>query len=206
MSALTPEEALAAWAAARRPGPAREPEVVRVDDALGRVAAVAVRARRSSPAFPAAAMDGIAVCAADAAAIAVIDVAERETGVAVARGNPLGVAPGRLDAAGLRVVAGPARAGHAPPGALAARTDAAAVDAVVLGHADCALVACAPARAAGLEALTTGRARVALAFGRDAREEDPALATLLAVLGSPDLDGALVAEEHEPAAHLRSPA
>ena len=40
-------------------------ETVRIDEALGRIAARPVTARDSSPAFPCAAMDGVAVRAAD---------------------------------------------------------------------------------------------------------------------------------------------
>ena len=66
-SAASPAEALAAWARAcgrRQPG---APETVPLEDALGRSTHAPVRALRSSPAFPAAAMDGIAVRAADVA-------------------------------------------------------------------------------------------------------------------------------------------
>ena len=68
LHAPPPAEALAAWATAcdgARPLP-----VVRVivEDALGRVTAEPVWARRSSPEFPAAAMDGIAVASQDTGA------------------------------------------------------------------------------------------------------------------------------------------
>ena len=65
MPAPTPAEALDAWARACEARAARPPETVRLNDALGRVTHAPVRALRSSPAFPAAAMDGIAVRAAD---------------------------------------------------------------------------------------------------------------------------------------------
>jgi putative molybdopterin biosynthesis protein len=64
-----PAAALEAWAAACGPRPLPA-ETVAVEDALGRVSADAVWARRSSPAFPAAAMDGIAVASGATAAAA----------------------------------------------------------------------------------------------------------------------------------------
>jgi putative molybdopterin biosynthesis protein len=62
---LTPEEALEAWAAACSAHTPGDPLTLPVEEALGLVTAAAVRALRPSPAFPAAAMDGIAVRAAD---------------------------------------------------------------------------------------------------------------------------------------------
>src|ERR671925_442928 len=61
-------QALAAWSEARAASgcPARVPAIqVAVADAVGRVTARPVWARRSSPAFDSSAMDGIAVRAAD---------------------------------------------------------------------------------------------------------------------------------------------
>jgi len=73
LHAPPPAEALAAWAAACG-GPRPLPVVrVPVEDALGRVTAAPVWARRSSPAFPAAAMDGIAVAGPDTRAASEAD-------------------------------------------------------------------------------------------------------------------------------------
>jgi putative molybdopterin biosynthesis protein len=61
-------EAIAAWQLARTSTGCLErvpAQTVAVDQALGRVTAAPVWARRSSPDYDAAAMDGIAVCAAD---------------------------------------------------------------------------------------------------------------------------------------------
>ena len=61
-------EAFAAWTQACREAgcPERlEAVTVPLDEAVGRVTAEPIWARRSSPPFDAAAMDGIAVCAAD---------------------------------------------------------------------------------------------------------------------------------------------
>ncbi len=68
LSDLPAAEALAAWATARvRAGcPTRLPqETIHLDVAVGRVTAAPVWARRSSPSYDAAAMDGIAVRATD---------------------------------------------------------------------------------------------------------------------------------------------
>jgi putative molybdopterin biosynthesis protein len=68
LSDIPADQALAAWHAARTATgcPERvEPVRVAVADAVGRVTAQPVWARRSSPAFDSAAMDGIAVRAAD---------------------------------------------------------------------------------------------------------------------------------------------
>ncbi len=70
VSDVPASEALAAWreACAAAGCPPRVPSVrMQVVDAVGRVTAGAVWARRSSPAFDAAAMDGIAVRSADTA-------------------------------------------------------------------------------------------------------------------------------------------
>ena len=73
LHAPPPAEALAAWAVACG-GPRPLPVVrVGVEDALGRVTAEPVWARRSSPAFPAAAMDGIAVAGPDTRAASEAD-------------------------------------------------------------------------------------------------------------------------------------
>ena len=73
LHAPPPAEALAAWATACD-GPRLLPVVrVIVEDALGRVTAEPVWARRSSPAFPAAAMDGIAVAGPDTRAASEAD-------------------------------------------------------------------------------------------------------------------------------------
>ncbi|MBI3074264.1 MAG: molybdopterin biosynthesis protein [Deltaproteobacteria bacterium] len=58
-------EAWALLAEAIGPRPTCVAETVRVDEALGRIAARPVTARDSSPAFPCAAMDGVAVRSAD---------------------------------------------------------------------------------------------------------------------------------------------
>ncbi len=65
------DSALAAWLAACAATPV-EAEEIAVERAAGRVTAVGVEARWSSPAFACAAMDGIAVRAADTAAAPVV--------------------------------------------------------------------------------------------------------------------------------------
>src|SRR4051794_860498 len=90
-------EALAAWAAACDGPPVLRAVRVPVEDALGRVTAEPLWARRSSPAFPASAMDGIAVSAAgtaDASEAAPVRLAPDEYDV-VDTGDPL---PIRRDA------------------------------------------------------------------------------------------------------------
>ena len=66
LRAPAPAEAIDAWAAACAPW-AAEPATLPLERALGLTTAAPVRALRSSPAFPAAAMDGIAVAAPDVA-------------------------------------------------------------------------------------------------------------------------------------------
>ena len=91
LHAPPPAEALAAWATAC--GGPRLLSVARVpvDDALGRVTAEPVWARRSSPAFPAAAMDGIAVASQDTGAAREADPLRlvRATFDVVDTGDPL---------------------------------------------------------------------------------------------------------------------
>jgi putative molybdopterin biosynthesis protein len=65
------DAALATWLAACAATPV-EAEEIAVERAAGRVTAVGVAARWSSPAFACAAMDGIAVRAADTAAAPVV--------------------------------------------------------------------------------------------------------------------------------------
>jgi len=91
LHAPPPAEALAAWATACD-GPRLLPVVrVIVEDALGRVTAEPVWARRSSPAFPAAAMDGIAVASQDTGAAREADPLRlaRATFDVVDTGDPL---------------------------------------------------------------------------------------------------------------------
>jgi putative molybdopterin biosynthesis protein len=90
-------DALAAWAVACDGPPALDVELVPVEDALGRVTAEPLWARRSSPAFPASAMDGIAVTSArtaDVGEAAPVRLAPGDFDV-VDTGDPL---PGRRDA------------------------------------------------------------------------------------------------------------
>jgi putative molybdopterin biosynthesis protein len=91
-------DAFAAWMeACRDAGCAERLEVIRValDEAVGRVTAEAVWARRSSPPFDAAAMDGIAVRAADTVGAAETSpvVLDREEYEIVDTGDPM--PPGR---------------------------------------------------------------------------------------------------------------
>jgi putative molybdopterin biosynthesis protein len=90
-------DALAAWAAACDGPPVLSAVRLAIEDALGRVTAEPLWARRSSPAFPASAMDGIAVSGArtaDASEAAPVRLAPDEFDV-VDTGDPL---PGRRDA------------------------------------------------------------------------------------------------------------
>jgi len=128
--------------------------------------------------------------------LSVIEVAEREVGVAVADGNPLAIG-GIADLArpDVRAAGGPS----APAGAVRMRSDDAAIDAVLRGHADCAHAGVHAARAAGLVTLPTGRIRVGLALRRDADPRDPALAALRDLLAAPELAAALATDGHDPA-------
>lgn len=134
---------------------------------------------------------------ADAGPVALLDVAEQTTGLAVLPGSPLGIRSiADLERTDVRAVGGPL----APAGAVRMRCDAAAIDAVARGYADCAHAGVHAARAAGLETLTTGSARVGVAFRRDVARRDPALAALLELLAGADLATALAAEGYTPAA------
>src|SRR5262249_45493693 len=108
-------------AACRGPWPIGS-EVVALDDALGRVAADPVHARRSSPGFPAAAMDGIAVRPAAVPGPGP-PVLRGGAFAAVATGDPV---PTPFDpvirredvehgGAGVRLAAGPAPGTHVRP-------------------------------------------------------------------------------------------
>jgi molybdate-binding protein len=68
------------------------------------------------------------------------------------------------------------------------------VAAVAGGHADCAIAGVHVARAAGLDALPTGRSRVALVLAATSGRRDPGLAALLEALASAELRAAFEAE------------
>ena len=117
LHAPPPAEALAAWATACG-GPRLLPVVrVPVEEALGRVTAEPVWARRSSPAFPAAAMDGIAVAGAD-------------TGVA-SEADPLRLAGATFDVVDTGDPLPAGRDAVIPRERIAFRDDAALIDAPV---------------------------------------------------------------------------
>jgi putative molybdopterin biosynthesis protein len=138
-------------------------------------------------------------------AVARHPVAERDLGVVLAPGNPAAIASaddlGRDD---VRAVAAPAAWATAPEHVARVRSDDAAVAAVAGGHADAALAGTRAARAAGLETLPAGRARIALATRPRASRRDPALAALLELLADPELAATLRREGYEVLAGRRA--
>jgi hypothetical protein len=79
------------------------------------------------------------------------------------------------------------------------RSDAAAIDAVVRGHADCAFAGLHASRAARLVVRPTGRVRLGLAIRHDASRREPALAALLELIAGAGFAAALAADGHVPA-------
>lgn len=147
---------------------------------------------------------GPAPQARDRDGLLIIDVAERDVGLAVASGNPLGVASvADLWRGGVRAVAGPAAWEEVPSHVTRMRSDEAALAAVIGRHADCAMIGLYAARAAGLETLAARRSRVALAVRHDTTQRDAALRTLLETLDGESLGTALRAEGYEPLARTR---
>jgi putative molybdopterin biosynthesis protein len=128
--------------------------------------------------------------------LSVVDIAEREVGIAVAEGDQLGIG-GLADLArpDVRAVGGPS----APEGAIPMRCDDAAIDAVVRGHADCAFAGVHASRTARLVVRPTGRVRLGLAIRHDARRREPALAALLELIAGAGFAAALAADGHVPA-------
>jgi putative molybdopterin biosynthesis protein len=129
-----------------------------------------------------------------------IDLAERDTCVAVAPGDPRGILRPGARPRDIRAVAGPARLANRPAGAVTVRSDDAAADAVARGHADCAFVGAAAARAAGLDTRPTGRSWLGIAVRPGAVRGDPVVAALIEVLARADLARALAADGLRPLA------
>ena len=137
--------------------------------------------------------------AAGDARLVAVTFAEHDIALAVAPGNPLGLAS-IADAAraGARVIAAPDGARLAPDVVAArVRSDAAAVAAVAGGHADCAIAGVPAARAAGLDSIPFARAAIDLAHLRGAETRDPAVAALRAALADASLAAALTAAGYD---------